>query len=535
MVRSRFLRFPLPGLHRAGCAVCIAVLAAGPGRLAAQAGVSRPRSLSEDLQLFSQVLNHIRLNHPDSVDLHELVLAAIQGMVEAADPHSWVIPAVRLDPETEEALREGRYVPLPVRFEFVGGTPLVTSVAPGTTAYRADIHPGDALLEVDGQPVTAENAEELSLALSGPEGSVLNLTLERWTLDGSRRVFTRAVRREKAGGGTAVPGAALLEDRVGYVRITTFDNAKVADDLRDRLDHLKAGGMAGLILDLRDNAGGFLDQAAEAAGVFLPRGTVVYTAEGRKASVTDTVRVSRSLLRREDQYPVAVLVNEGTASAAELVAAALQDHDRGVIVGRPTFGKALMISPFIMSDGSVLMLVVGRIRTPCGRVIQRPYRGVSLLRYQALAGLDPDTSQLPKCRSAGGRTLYGGGGVHPDRLLEVTPPPPAWRIRSEDSGLLSRWAGSFVDGPGAAAGSVQALLEDDVLIGEAVRTFRSRASSEGVDVESASDQDLKAYVLPELARVRWGVAQAVEVSAALDPAVSEAARVLLEALGNRRP
>ena len=145
----------------------------------------RPRTTYEDLQMFGQVLNQIRVNHPDSVDTHELLMAAIQGMVRAADPHSYVIPAMRLDPAKEEQLRSGKLYPVPVSFLFIGGAPVVVSVAPGTAASRLDILPGDELIAVDGRPVRAESAEELEISLSGSKQSAAMLAFERRRQDGS--------------------------------------------------------------------------------------------------------------------------------------------------------------------------------------------------------------------------------------------------------------------------------------------------------------------------------------------------------------
>ena len=142
-----------------------------------------------------------------------------------------------------------------------------------------------------------------------------------------------------------------------------------------------------------------------------PAGTLIYTSEGRKKDATDTVRVKRSFFRHEERYPLVVLINGGTASAAELVAGALQDHDRAIIVGRPSFGKALLMKPIRLTDGSVLMLVVGHVRTPCGRVIQRSYRGLALRDYYTRALAPRDTAGLPSCRTDAGRTVFGGGGI----------------------------------------------------------------------------------------------------------------------------
>ncbi len=313
-------------------------------KLSSDTIVMRKRTTYEDLQMFSQVLNQIRVNHPDSVDSHELLMAAIEGMVHAADPHSFVVPAVRLSPAREQAVKDGKLFPIPVEFEYHSGAPVVLAVAPGTAAARQDILAGDQLIAVDGKAVTAGSAEELSIMLSGDKGSSATLSLERLRSDGTLARLDRSVKREKANEATAVPAAFILDEAAGtgYVRITNFMNEKVADDLHDALGKLEGKRMTRLILDLRDNGGGSVAEAAHVAGEFLPKGAIVYTSEGRKVADTDTGRVSRSFWKSERRYPIVLLVNSGTASASELVAGALQDHDRAWIVGHTTFGKSLL-------------------------------------------------------------------------------------------------------------------------------------------------------------------------------------------------
>src|SRR5476651_2636992 len=220
----------------------------------------------------------------------------------------------------------------------------------------------------------------------------------------------------------------MMDSGTGYVRVTTFMGEKVADDLHAALDRLEKMGMQRLVLDLRDNGGGSVSEAARVAGEFLPRGTVVYTASGRKAEITDTGRVQRSFWRSERRYPIVVMVNAGTASASELVAGALQDHDRATIVGRPTFGKSLLMRGFPMSDGSVLVLVIGHVRTPCGRIVQRQYHSLSRVDYYRMARAERDTAGRPSCKTDGGRTVYGGGGIYPDVQLADAAPAPRWLL-----------------------------------------------------------------------------------------------------------
>jgi len=206
-------------------------LALSAGVVHAQQGPASPirkRTAYEDLQLFSQVLNQIRLNHPDSVDTHELFMAAVAGMVRAADPHSYVLPATRLVPEKEAAMRAGKLYPVPIIFTFYGGSPVVASVAPSSNAAKLDILPGDELVAVDSQPVQAESAEELDMSLAGPKRSTVRLSLQRQRLDGSLVTVERTVERERVEETTAVPAAFMVDREAGYIRLTTFGTEKAA-------------------------------------------------------------------------------------------------------------------------------------------------------------------------------------------------------------------------------------------------------------------------------------------------------------------
>jgi carboxyl-terminal processing protease len=480
---------------------------------------TRPRTIAEDLQLFSQVLNQIRVNHPDSVDTHALLMSAIQGMVSAADPHSYVIPAARLDPAKESALLAGRLYPMPLDFRFVEGAPLVVAVAPGSKAVALNILPGDELIAVDGKPVAATSAFELDLALAGAKNSSAKLAFRRRRADGSIDRFERTVARERTEEASAVPVATLIDSITGYVRVTTFVGEKVADDLHDAISRLEKSGMQRLVLDLRDNGGGRVDEAKRIAGEFLPRGAVVYTAAGRKADVTDTGRVQRSFWRSERRYPIVVMVNGGTASASELVAGALQDHDRALIVGRTTFGKSLIMGTFPLTDGSRMALVIGRLKTPCGRIIQREYRGETRRAYYRDAGDVSDTATRPSCKTASGRVVFGGGGIVPDITLPE-PTAPGWLAQANERSLLMTWAAGFVDKSGSAIANVDALAKSMTLDAAALTDFRAYAASNGVTVPTDADATLTRALIRSIAFVRFGDTGYYRLVALTDPAVA---------------
>jgi carboxyl-terminal processing protease len=501
-----------------------ATLLASAQSVSAQAASSPvvKRTAYEDLQMFGQVLNQIRINHPDSVDAHELFMAAIEGMIHAADPHSYVIPAVRLEAGKEQALRDNKLVRVPVNFAFVGGAPIVVSVSAGSAARQLDILPGDELIAAEGAAVSSASAEELEITLAGKKGSSVTLTFERRRADGTLARLERAVKRESVDEATAVPVATMLDSTTGYTRVTTFVGEKVADDLHSALDRLEKSGMKRLILDLRDNGGGSVAEAARVAGEFLPRGTVVYSASGRKAEITDTGRVQRSFWRSERRYPIVVMVNAGTASASELVAGALQDHDRALIVGRPTFGKSLLMRGFPMSDGSVLVLVIGQVRTPCGRVVQREYRTISRRDYYRMAKAERDTAGRPSCKTDSGRTVYGGGGVYPDILLAESSALPRWFARAEEQQLFLSWSGSYVDSKGATLGTLDAFAAAGPLPAAVLSDFRTFAGKQGVDVPADADDLVQRELRSGIAYAKWGTEGAYRVEVRLDGAVQKA-------------
>lgn len=487
--------------------------------------VLRKPTMSEDLQMFSQVLNQIRVNHPDSIDAHRLIMAAIEGMVRAADPHSYVLPVTRLSPEKATELQDGKLFPIPIDFRFVGGTPVVAAVQPGSKAERADILPGDELVAVDGEAVTALSAAELTVSLAGAKNSIAKLTLARQRADGTTLEVGRDVRRERIDDeGNAVPVVQMLDQQTGYIRITTFNNSKVADQLHDAVGLLKKAGMRRLVLDLRDNGGGLVRQAAEVAGEFLPAGAIVYTAETKKDK-PDTVRVKRSFWKSEDRYPIVAMVDDGTASASELVAGALQDHDRAVVVGRPSFGKSLMMQGMPLLDGSTIVLVIGRIRTPCGRIVQREYRSLTRRDYYRLAAADRDTVGRASCTTAAGRRVFGGGGIYPDVMMPAPAAAPTWLAKILEEELPLKWAGAYLSETSLPT-SVDSLLAKPEVLGGAVANFRKFAVGRNFEIPAGEDVDhrLLRVLTLELAAVKWGDSGYYRVVAAGDPAVAEAVK-----------
>lgn len=510
----------------------LAILLALIGGASSIAGAqgTRPRTMYEDLQMLSGVLNQLRANHPDSLDAHELIMAGIEGMVHAADPHSYVIVRARLDSAKERAWRDNKLYPVGISFSYSGGAPVVVGVAPGSNAAQQDILPGDELIAIDGIPVRATSETELEIALGGPRNSTVRLVFERERSDGSVVQLPRDVKREKLDEETAVPAAFMLGGGAGYLRLTSFDNEKVADDVRNALGRLEKAGMSQLVLDLRDNPGGMVREASSVAGEFLPGGSVVYMSSGRKSDVGDTVKVTR-WFRGQKKYPLVVMINEGSASAAELLAGALQDHDRALVYGRPSFGKSLLMQGFPLPDGSLFVMVVGQVKTPCGRVIQREYRGISRHDYYRRARAERDTLGRPSCRTDGGRTVYGGGGIYPDVQSSVRWTRPAWASQIGEAGLATRWAAAQLSDGRVAFASLDELAAAKALPAAQLADFRAFAARQGVTVPEGAQADasLQRLLTVSLARVKFGEAGYYRLSALLDPEVEEARGALTRA------
>jgi carboxyl-terminal processing protease len=513
-------------------AAAASVMTAGAARAQAKpASPLRPRTLAEDLQMLTGVLNQIRINHPDSVEAHDLIMAAIRGMLAAADPHSYVIMYQPLVEERAKALESGKAAPVPIAFRFVGGSPVVGAVAAGSGAAKSDILPGDELVAVDGGPVTAASADELEILLAGPKGSKTSLTFERQRSDGVRVSVVREVKRERVAEQPAVPTAFMLDDSTGYVRMTTFASDKVADELRAAVSKLEDLKMRRLLLDLRDNGGGSVSEAADVAGLFLPKGVIVTMREGKKKENNDTLRVSRSFLSHEKRYPLVLLINAGTASASELVAGALQDHDRALIVGQTSFGKSLVMQPFLLPDGSLMWMVTSHARTPCGRVIQRQYRGITTREYYRRAAAERDTVGRPSCRTDAGRTVYGGGGIYPDVVLPRDSLPPLWLERLNEQLLPSKWVAGYLGAHPAALGALEDLAKSRALPDGAGADFRVFAAREGLPVPAGTEADerLRTALLPLLAEAKWGAAGLYRISAVLDGEVERARATFAQA------
>ena len=387
------------------------VLSALVGGLFGGRVLATQEAIPQHYDAFATALAAIQANYVDEVDAERLVYQAIGGMLQTLDPHSSF-----MDPQTYATLRErqeGRYYGLGISINVINGDITVMSLFEGSPAYRQGIRRGDVIARIAGADAKNMSSEEAVRLLRGPKGSAIAISIRRTGYD---ELIDLTVERDEIALPT-IRGAFLVDDQTGYVKLRDFSET-TDRDLRRALNELKDGGMQRLILDLRNNPGGPLDQAIKVSNQFLPQGDLIVYTRGR---VTNS---DQDYHAREEtdftELPLVVLVNHSSASASEIVAGAIQDHDRGLIVGETTFGKALVQSIYGVSHGAGLALTTARYYTPSGRMIQRPWDGTfdEYLTYSMRDQRPRTHSPAERKETDGGREVYSGGGIEPDHRID---------------------------------------------------------------------------------------------------------------------
>jgi len=376
----------------------------GPSsRVAAAAGED---DLRESVRAFTAVFHLIEENYADKLNPDTAIYAgAIPGMLHKLDPHSQFF-----DPDQYNALREdqkGHYAGVGMEVGPRNRRTIVKKPFPKSPAYRAGIRPGDVILKVDGESTEGLGVPDVAKRLRGEKGTSVHITVGR---EGRPEPLEFTVVREEIPR-PSVPVGFFLKPAIAYIQLATF-NETTTKELGEHLKNLKEDTFKGLILDLRENRGGLLSEGVSVADKFLRRGQVIVSHHGR-ASAERPYRASRGNGGRN--YPMVVMVDCGSASAAEIVAGALQDHDRALIAGTSTFGKGLVQTVYPLNNNTGLALTTAKYYTPSGRLIQRPYDNISLFDYYS----DPcrDNHRTPKLEAKmtdSGRTVYGGDGITPD-------------------------------------------------------------------------------------------------------------------------
>jgi len=384
----------------------------------------RPRPDTRIKQDLTEALTVIQQNYVGhQLDYNELFKSSFQGMLRALDPHSNYFDKKEFD-EQQAAWSRSEYYGIGAsiaerRMNGDKSDTYVLSTFDQSPAFRAGLRYGDRIVAINGKSTIGQTSTEVRDQLRGPRGTTVRVTVERAS-NGTRETFE--IMRDAVPQPT-VPDVYLLRPGIGYVDMTRGFNRSTGDEFISALQILKEQGATSIILDLRNNSGGFIVEAIRVAERFLASGQRVVDQRG-SGPMSGGARIYNSTNRNPETFPLTVLINRATASAAEIVAGALQDQDRALIVGETSFGKGLVQTIFPLESGGGLTLTTARYHTPSGRVIQRDYTNTSTYDYLSQGGIGArdkrNTPKGPASRTAGGRLVYGGG-ITPDDVGIVEP------------------------------------------------------------------------------------------------------------------
>jgi carboxyl-terminal processing protease len=403
------------GSSRRGVVVLIVVLAVsavlgglyGPSVRATAAGQN---DMQESVKSFTHVLSVVERNYAEPVDTDKVIYdGAIPGMLRVLDPHSNFFDPKQYALFKEE--QQGKYYGVGMTVQQRENQTVVLAPFVGSPAYKAGIRPGDIIQKVDGKSCDGLTTTEVADMLKGAKGTVVHISLGR---EGWEKPIEVTVTRDEI----PRPGVeyfTMAKPGIGYVRVSTF-NETTDSDLADALRQLDVSKLDGLIIDLRNNGGGLLNQAVGMADMFLDKNEIVVSHRGRASQNRPyyAIRGNQGI-----EVPVIVLINGQSASASEIVSGAIQDHDRGLIVGETSFGKGLVQTQFPLSEDTALLLTTARYYTPSGRLIQRDYKNVSLYDYH----YNPQPPTKPEVKlTDSGRQVFGGGGITPDDIIAAPKP-----------------------------------------------------------------------------------------------------------------
>jgi carboxyl-terminal processing protease len=403
------------------------------------------KDIYEKLQVLTDIIGIVNENYVENVDWEKTMEGAYRGLLEELDPHSTYIPAKRFESVQEEF--EGEFQGIGIEYDIIDGYITVISPIIGTPAEQVGLQSGDKFLKIDNESAYKISRDETKKRLRGKKGTTVVVNVLR---EGIKEPFDVSIVRDDIPL-YSVSGYFMLDEATGYILMNRFAE-KTHQEFLNAMESLKNSGMRTLILDLRYNSGGYMNQAIDILDEFIADGdTLVYT-KGRIRSANEVHRATKR--GNYEDMQIIVLINRGSASASEIVSGALQDLDRGLIVGETSFGKGLVQRQWNMRDGSAVRVTVARYYTPSGRLIQRPYDNGTARYYEELYEL-PDSSfrdsldkhleDQPQYHTRGGRIVYGGGGITPDIVIKrnFDLSPSTMKIFSKNVRLFFKFAQEY--------------------------------------------------------------------------------------------
>ena len=450
-------------------------------------------------QKLNLILELVQRNYVDTVDVNKVTDAAVNASLAALDPHSVYLPPVDLERSQQDLA--GNFDGIGIQFNVPNDTAIVLEVIPGGPSEKVGLQAGDRLLKVNDTDIAGVKFPQDSMVrrMKGPAGTEVNILVKR----GSEQIPFK-IKRGKIPV-HCVDASFMINDTTGYIRlskfsVTTFEEVSAAGK------DLLAKGMKHLIFDLRDNSGGYLDQALLLSDMFLEKGDEIVYLQGLHHKREDYKADGKGILKN---VSLSVLVNENSASSSEIFAGAIQDNDRGTIVGRRSFGKGLVQESKFFNDGSGIRLTIARFYTPSGRCIQKPYSSDYQYdiykRYADGEMFDRDSIKVDSTEiyhTVGGRTVYGGGGIVPDVFVPVdTTLATKYFIKCNKKATQMRFASYIFDKYGKRLSSIDNYPQLDAFLDELEIPSKFQVYAASVDGIKAADGEWKMtapYMVPQL-------------------------------------
>lgn len=516
------MRSPSRGVFLVVAILALSAVLGGFYGPSASATAGQTSDIDTSIRTFTRVLSVVEQNYAEKVNVDEAIYnGAIPGMLRLLDPHSAFLDARQFTVMRED--QRGKYFGVGMTVAPRDGRTMVQSPFVGSPAYKAGIRPGDIILRVDGKPTDGLSTSDVADMLKGPKGTVVRIEIGR---EGYEGLLEFTITRDEIPR-HAVDQAMLVKPGVGYIRLVGF-NETTDRELAAALEKLKVRDLEGLILDLRINPGGLLNEGIAVADMFLEKDQLIVSHRGRSSQER---RYYATRGNRGVEVPLVILLSSQSASASEIVAGAVQDHDRGLIVGDSSFGKGLVQTVFNLRENNGLALTTARYYTPSGRLIQRDYKTVSLYEYYQLRGKPVEQPTDVKLTDSG-RQVYGGGGITPDVLIT---PPKFTRFQET---LLRRDV--FVPYEQGVGGFTRAYLgskptidknfaADDVVLNE-FRRYLDRQKIEFTEADIAENLHwIKQKIRREVLLSVFGLDESFKVTLEDDVQVQKAIEVLPQA------
>ncbi|MCC8088761.1 MAG: S41 family peptidase [Rikenellaceae bacterium] len=499
--------------------------------VAISASAQSSREDLKEFQKFTQFYNYLTSTYIDTLNTSEIVEDAIKQILSELDPHSAYISAEEMK-NVEESFG-ANFEGIGVEFNILRDTVFIVNTIVGGPAEKVGILPNDRIVTIEGDGIVGIKNTDVPKLLKGPRGTSVEVGIVRRGIDS---VMTFRIVRDKIPINT-IDASYRIDDSIGYIKMNRFA-ASTDSELSESLRSME--GITSLILDLRGNGGGFMDQAVEVSNHFLERGSLVVWMEGRAVNRQDL------LARKNPQFlhgKLIILVDEFSASSSEIVAGAIQDWDRGLIIGRRTFGKGTIQRQFVMVDGSAVRITIARYHTPSGRVIQRPYERGDNQNYYAdfrrrlysyEEEVQTDSMEFYTLRSR--RVVYGGGGITPDITVQRdTTYFSDYRALLIRNGIINQFTINYIDnnreqllGKYADFESFERnFIVDEQMTDELIEFGKSRGISYDQSGFEKSGSEIKIQIKALIAQKLWNMDEYYRmINKYLDPEFSKAVEVL---------